>query len=226
MIRCYSMRSPMKRPAIPDPVVVSLVDRQPEVPSALQSPAAPTDLRQKKVDEFIQARSLKLKSEQAYRRDLQYFMEWTEQAWGNVTHRQVAQFKQFLLQEKQLAPSSVNRVMRTLKSFYKWMLLSQYVSSDPTTGVQQEKVTQPQSQELEDEEVDRIYAAIAQVSKDPVRDRALFSVLLHGLRAEESINLNFQDYDGQQVTVREAKHDSVGEVPLTKQARSDLDAYV
>jgi integrase len=82
------------------------------------------------------------------------------------------------------------------------------------------------SQELEDEEVDRIYAAIAEVSRDPVRDRALFSVLLHGLRAEEAVNLNLEDYDGEQVFIREAKHDSVGEVPLTRQARSDLDAYV
>lgn len=216
----------MKRPAIPDPVIVPL-NRGKESPQASATRvASPADLRQTKVDEFIAARSLKPKSEQAYRRDLQSFMDWTQQAWGNVTRRQVAQFKQSLLQERKLAPNSVNRVLRTLKTFYKWMLESQYITSDPTTGVQQEKVPEAQSQELEDEEVDRIYAAIEEVSRDPVRDRALFSVLLHGLRAEETINLNLVDYDGQQLIVREAKHDSVGEVPLTRQARIDLDAYV
>jgi site-specific recombinase XerD len=106
------------------------------------------------------------------------------------------------------------------------MLESEYITSDPTTGVKQEKVPEAQSQELEDEEVERIYAAIAEVSRDPVRDRAPFSVLLHGLRAEEAINLDLKDYDGQQVVIRAAKHDSVGEVPLTRQARVDLDAYV
>ncbi len=50
--------------------------------------------------------------------------------------------------------------------------------------------------------------------------------MLHGLRAEEVINLNLEDYDGQQVIVRAAKHDSVGEVPLARAARADLDAYV
>jgi integrase/recombinase XerD len=216
----------MKRPAIPDPIIVSLVGGKetPTIPAARA--ASPTDLRQTKVDEFIAARSLKPKSEQAYRRDLQYFMDWTQQAWANVTRRQVAQFKQYLLQERKLAPNSVNRILRTLKTFYKWMLESEYISSDPTTGVKQEKVPEAQSQELEDEEVERIYAAIAQVSRDPLRDRALFSVLLHGLRAEEAINLNFEDYDGQQLVIRAAKHGSVGEVPLARQARADLDAYM
>ncbi|MBD2054874.1 tyrosine-type recombinase/integrase [Oculatella sp. FACHB-28] len=216
----------MKRPAIPDPVIVPLTGGKeaPKVHPARVT--APADLRQTKVDEFIAARALKPKSEQAYRRDLQGFMEWTQQAWANVSRRQVAQFKQYLLQERKLAPNSVNRILRTLKTFYKWMLESEYISSDPTTGVKQEKVPEAQSKELEDEEVEQIYAAIEEVSRDPVRDRALFSVLLHGLRAEEAINLNLEDYDGQQVIVREAKHDSVGEVPLIRQARLDLDAYV
>ncbi|MBL1178183.1 tyrosine-type recombinase/integrase [Pantanalinema sp. GBBB05] len=216
----------MKRPAIPEPVIVSLTGGKTTPPVAVVKAIAPTDLRQTKVDEFIAARSLKPKSEQAYRRDLQYFMDWTSQAWGNVTRRQIAQFKQFLVQERQLAPNSVNRILRTLKTFYKWLLESEYVTSDPTTGVKQEKVPDAQSQELEDEEVERIYAAIAEVSRDPIRDRALFSVLLHGLRAEEAINLNIEDYDGQQVIIREAKHNSVGEVPLARSARNDLDNYI
>lgn len=153
-------------------------------------------------------------------------MDWTQQAWGNVTRRQVAQFKQYLLQERKLAPNSVNRVVRTLKTFYRWLLESEYVDSDPTTAVKQEKVAASHSQELEDDEVDRIYSAIEQVSRDTVRDRALFSVLLHGLRAQEAIDLNLEDYDGQQVVIRQAKHDSVGEVPLTRSAQADLDAYL
>ncbi|MBD2466039.1 tyrosine-type recombinase/integrase [Oscillatoria sp. FACHB-1407] len=216
----------MKRPIVPDPIIVSLIGGKEVANAPVAEVRSPTDLRQTKVDEFIAARSLKPKSQQAYRRDLQYFMDWTEQAWATVTRRQVAQFKQSLVQERKLAPNSVNRILRTLKTFYKWMLESEYISTDPTTGIKQETVPQAQSQELEDEEVEQIYRAIAEISCDPVRDRALFSVLLHGLRAEEAINLNFEDYDGQQVTVREAKHDSVGEVPLMRQARADLDAYV
>jgi integrase/recombinase XerD len=216
----------MKRQAVPEPIIIPLLGGQEAPKASTPKASSPTDLRQMKVDEFIAARSLKPKSKQAYQRDLQCFMEWTDHAWANVTRRQVAQFKQYLLQERKLALNYVNRILRTLKTFYKWMLESEYITIDPTTGVKQEKVPEAQSQELEDEEVEQIYAAISEISRDPVRDRALFSVLLHGLRAEEAINLNLADYDGQQVIVQEAKHDSVGEVPLTRQARLDLDAYV
>lgn len=208
----------MKR-AIPEPVIVPLAGGKNAasagaslLPKAI-APAFPTDLRQTKVDEFIAARSLQPKSDRAYRRDLQCFMDWMPQAWGNVTRRQVAQFKQYLLQERKLAPNSVNLIVRTLKTFYRWLLESEYIHSDPTRAVKQEKVPSSQSQELEDDEVDRIYSAIAQVSRDAVRDRALFSILLHGLRAQEAIDLNLEDYDGQQVVIRQTKHDSVGEVP-------------
>jgi integrase/recombinase XerD len=216
----------MKRRSVPDPIIISLSGSNEASKAFTSKASSPIDLRLMKVDEFIKARSLKPKSEQAYRRDLQYFMTWTDQAWADVTRWQVAQFKQYLLQERQLAPNSVNRILQTLKTFYKWMNLSEYVSNNPTTEVKQEKVPEAQSQELEDEEVERIYAAILEISRDPVRDRALFSVLLHGLRAEEAINLNLEDYNGQQVMIRATKPDRIGKVPLTQQARKDLDIYV
>ncbi|HEY9628601.1 MAG TPA: phage integrase N-terminal SAM-like domain-containing protein [Coleofasciculaceae cyanobacterium] len=188
----------MKRPAIPDPVIVSLSgDFTSKDAHRISAQAiSPADLRQLKVNQFVEGRSLSLKTEQAYRRDLQHFMDWTQQAWSNVTRWHVAQFKQYLLRDRKFAPNSVNRILRTLKTFYKWMLLSEYISIDPTHGITQEKVLQPPSQALTQAEIEQIYAAIAEISCDPVRDRALFSVLLHGLRAEEAVNLNFENYDG------------------------------
>jgi integrase/recombinase XerD len=59
-----------------------------------------------------------------------------------------------------------------------------------------------------------------------LRDRALFSVLLHGLRAEEVCRLNVEDYVNGELVIKEAKWDSKGEVPLTKLSIQDLDAYL
>jgi integrase/recombinase XerD len=52
------------------------------------------------------------------------------------------------------------------------MLESEYTSSDQTTGVKQEKLSEAQSQEFEEDEGDRIYVAIEERSRDPGRDRA------------------------------------------------------
>ena len=101
--------------SIPDPILV--------VYSELPKAIAATDLRQSRVDEFLASRSLQPKSRKAYQADLRIFMDWCDLAWGDVSRRKVTQFKTFLLKERELALSSVNRVLRTLKSFYRWMLL-------------------------------------------------------------------------------------------------------
>ena len=83
---------------------------------------------------------------------------WCNLPWVDVSRRKVTQFKTFLLKERELALSSVNRVQRTLKSFYRWMLLSEYVVADPTIGIQQERLPDPVAKDLEDEEVLLIYS--------------------------------------------------------------------
>ena len=46
------------------------------------------------------------------------------------------------------------------------------------------------------------------------RDTELLAVLSHGLRASEVLGLNVGDYDGVRLTIREAKDDSTGTVPI------------
>ncbi|MBD3883917.1 tyrosine-type recombinase/integrase [Phormidium tenue FACHB-886] len=215
----------MLQRSIPEPILIPLEPSLTKPSSKLAIADALTDLRQLRVQEFLQARSLQPKSCKAYQRDLQLFMDWTETTWSQVNRRQIAQFKQHLLKEKHFAPNSVNRTLQTLKTFFKWLLRSRYISIDPTTEVQQERVPEPKAKDLEAEEVTRIYAAIEQRHWKE-RDRALWTVLLHGLRAEEVSNLNIADYVGDELVVRQAKHDSTGEVPLTTEGKADLDAYL
>ena len=190
-----------------------------------------TDLREKRIEEFLQARSLAPKSQRAYQQDLQRFLNWTEQSWAEVTPRQVALFKRHLMREeletgkRVLADATVNRTLGTLKNFYGWLLRSQYVSRDPTTEVDRPKLKEPTAQNLKVDELELIYQVAADSSL-PERNMALVSVLLHGLRASEAAALNLEDYDGQRLTIREAKADSKGTVPLSPKGKSELDGYL
>ena len=184
---------------IPEPILV-VYSESPKV-------IATTDLRQARVDEFLASRSLQPKSRKAYQADLWIFMDWCDLAWVDMSRRKVTQFKTFLLKERELALSSVNRVLRTLKSFYRWMLVSEYVVADPTIGIQQERLSNSVAKDLDDDEVLRIYEAIA-LSKVMLRDQALFSMLLHGLRSEEVCRLNVEDYVKRELVIKEAKWDS------------------
>jgi integrase/recombinase XerD len=213
---------------VPDPVLLTVL------PAAKlhSSPITPiTELRETRIEEFLQARSLSPNSKIAYRRDLNHFLRWIDIGWSAVTPRQVAQFKTHLLRidpntnRRVLADSSVCRILGTLKNFYGWLLKSQYVSVDPTIGIELPKLKEPEAQNLDDLTVEQILQAASDGSI-PERNLAIVSVLLHGLRASEVVNLNLEDYDGQRLNIREAKADSKGKVPLTLQTRSRLDLYL
>ena len=221
-----------RRKMVPDPVVLLLqsIDRK---TGSTVSPTRPdlTNLREERVKEFLQARSLAPKSQKAYRQDLQCFLNWTDKGWAEVTPRQIAQFKAHLMRKdletgrRSLSDATVRRVLGTLKNFYGWMVRSRYVSINPTTEVDLPKLTEPEAQNLKDMEVERIVEA-ALASSLPERNIALIAVLLHGLRAEEVSALNQGDYDGRRLRIREAKADSKGWVPLTPQGKEAVKRYL
>ena len=221
-----------RRKSIPDPIIVPLQSIPEQSDSArLSKTSEPADLRKLRVDEFLQARSLAPKSQKAYRQDLQCFLNWIDKGWAEVTPRQVAQFKAYLMRQdletgrRSLSDATVRRILGTLKNFYGWLVRSRYVSINPTTEVDLPKLTEPEAQNLKDTEVEQMVEA-ALASSLPERNIALILVLLHGLRAEEVSALNLGDYDGQRLRIREAKADSKGWVPLTPQGKEAVERYL
>jgi integrase/recombinase XerD len=216
----------------PDPVLLTVLPALPS-PTPLAQPLQGriVELREARIEEFLQARSLSANSKIAYRRDLNHFLRWITIGWAAVTPRQVAQFKAHLLRSdsdtnrRALADSSVCRILGTLKNFYGWLLKSQYIGADPTIGVELPKLSEPEAQNLDDITVEQILQA-ASDSSIPERNITIVSVLFHGLRASEVVNLNLEDYDGQRLNIRQAKADSKGKVPLTMQTRFRLDLYL
>jgi integrase/recombinase XerD len=189
------------------------------------------DLRQTRIDEFLQAKSLAPNSQRAYRQDLQTFLNWTNQPWEAVTPRQIIQFKTDLFRldpnthKRVLSDASVRRILGTLRNLYNWLQRIGYVSHNPTATIELPKLPDPPMQHLTDPQVQQIFeAAIA--SQLPERNLALLWVLHHNLRASEVCALNLSDYDGQRLNIRQAKADSVGVVPLSFEARAWLDTYL
>jgi integrase/recombinase XerD len=180
------------------------------------------------VDEFLQARSLSSNSQKAYRRELERFLEWTDKAWSDITPRQIAQFKADLLEEG-LKATTVNRAIATLKSFFNWLHKTYPATLNngtPTLAVSLEKVPLPPPRDLSEAEAEALFAALDYRGDTQLRDMAILSVLVHGLRAGEVCGLNAGDYDGSRLNIRRAKDDSTGTVPLNRQARAALDDYL
>jgi site-specific recombinase XerD len=183
-----------------------------------------------------------------YARDLAHFAAWFEQTNGRapeparVTPLDIRQYRQFLQRNQQMKPSSVNRRLATLRAYFSWAFESGLVASKPTNGVKLIKQTRRAPRWLSREQT---YALVRE-AKEAIqlaeakrltpsanlarRDRAVLSLLLHGLRVSEvcALTLNdvvISDRKGE-VTVRSGKGNVYREVPLNKDAREPLNEWL
>lgn len=184
------------------------------------------DLRLLRVEEFLAARSLSPNSQKAYRRELERFFSWIARPFNDITTRQIVQYKTYL--EKSLVDSSVNRALSVLKCFFSWLIEAypNSISHNPTVAVNLNTLPLPPANDLNDKEVEALWKAVELSTQTKQRDLALLAVLAHGLRASEVSALNVGDYDGTRLFIRKGKDDSSGTVPLSLQARNQLDEYL
>ncbi|MEO0376407.1 MAG: phage integrase N-terminal SAM-like domain-containing protein, partial [Cyanobacteria bacterium P01_A01_bin.17] len=106
------------------------------------SPAPPEDLVWLRVVEFLRARELADSTRKAYERQLQQFYAWSSQKpWDQITHRDIDRYKLHLKRQisrfgEALAPATINQALATLKSFFKWLTVKDYITRNPTLTVE------------------------------------------------------------------------------------------
>lgn len=85
---------------------------------------------------------------------------------------------------------------------------------------------EPQAAHVDGEDLGELWAVLELEEKTRVRDRAIISVLLHGLRASEASALNVGSWNGKILMVHRSKGQIVSEVPLSREARLHLEMYL
>lgn len=180
----------------------------------------------------MQSREFSANTRKAYTRELKKFLAWTNKPLEEMTARDLDNYKDYLRKTPstttgtKLKAATINRILATLKSFYQWLTATDSISKDPTRALETLKTDPFSSQEFTPTEVEALHWALTQRGETEIRDRALLSVLEHGLRGSEVMALNIGDYDGTRLLIRQAKYDSVGTVPLAETARQNLDSYL
>lgn len=197
----------------------------------------PDDLRWMRVEQWLSAKALAPNTRRSYRKELKRFWHWTEKPWNQLTTWDITRYKEYLetatiqdrktgIPKRQFSLNSVALAVRSLKSFFRWMQQAYYITENPTLAVSAPSEPEPESKELTELQVQALYAALERRGQSRLRDTALLGVLSHGLRAEELSHLNIEDYDGKRLHIRVAKQGSTGRVPLDKDARAAVNAYL
>jgi integrase/recombinase XerD len=206
--------------SVPTPQLIRLTPNQ-----AAPKPNIPLDLADDRIQEFLQAKNLRPNSQRSYRQNLTAFKTWANIGFAAITPRKVAAYKAYLEQECKKAPSTVAAAIASLRSFYQWMLLSGYVSVDPTIAISCPTPPEALIKAVLPTQFRSILTAAYQ-GKNPERDLALLWLLAHGLRASEASALDVCHFDGERVFIHQAKQNSIGTVPISTEAAQWIQLYL
>jgi integrase/recombinase XerC len=109
------------------------------------------------------------------------------------------------LNEKQYSKSTVARKLATLRSFYKFLVKRNHISSNPVVGIRTPKQEKRLPRFLEYEEIKRLLETPPADTWLGARDRAIMETLYStGMRVSELVALNLDDIDflGEVVHIR------------------------
>jgi integrase/recombinase XerD len=166
----------------------------------------------------------------AYRRDLVKFEEFTKKrklALEKISRDDLVDFLASLYRQK-LESRTVARHQVTLRNFFRFALIQESISTDPSLNLESPKIRRSLPGYLRLEELERLLAEPDDKTPIGLRDHAMLEVLYStGLRVSELVHLRVMDLDRSAGCVRcIGKGDKERIVPIGKKALALVERYL
>lgn len=175
-------------------------------------------------------KGLSLHTVEAYLDDLNKLFRFAADEKRPVLEIQYADLQQFVAQlcDTGISARSQARIISGIKSFYRFLVLEDYLRSDPTELLEAPKIGMKLPEVLTVDEINRILDSIDLSTPTGQRNRAMLEVLYScGLRVSELIGLNHSDvyFDEQFIRV-EGKGNKQRLVPISETALHEIRKYL
>jgi integrase/recombinase XerC len=135
----------------------------------------------------------------AYLTDLRFFIEFSTiknnlSGWKDVTHHMVRSWLVSMLDEK-ISPSSANRKLSSLRTFFKWLEKYHGLERNPMARVKGPKASKRLPEFVKEKEIQvQVMESLFTEDYEGYRDRLLFEVFYQtGMRLSECIGLKETD---------------------------------
>ncbi len=161
----------------------------------------------------------------SYKRDLQKANNYLKKDLTKLTKKDIQTYIQTL--SKKESTNSVSRCISTLKSFYKFLQLNKYSTNNPLITITNPKSAKKLPKVLTEEEINTLLDISLKTDFD-YRNKAMLELMYSsGLRVSELINLNVNDIDLKNASVRIfGKGSKERIVPLDDYALEALTNYI
>lgn len=174
-------------------------------------------------------RSLSKKTIEAYESDLEQLLLFLQQRGVVPEKATLDDLQEFVYQQGKLdkTPRTQARMISGIKSYYKYLLFSDDIQTDPTELLEMPKLGEHLPEVLTLEEIDRMIAAIDLSKAEGQRNRAIIEVLYgSGLRVSELVNLKLSNIYWQEgYMLVEGKGSKQRLVPLSDVAQQQLNYW-
>ncbi|HIE73510.1 MAG TPA: site-specific tyrosine recombinase XerD [Flavobacteriales bacterium] len=141
-------------------------------------------------------RSLSTNSVDAYIRDvkkLETFAKKKKISELNINKSDLSDFVSNISKEG-ISARSQSRIISGIKAFYKYLIMEDYITADPTQLLESPKIGMKLPDTLSIEEIDKLIAAIDLSTEQGERNRAMLEILYScGLRVTELITLKLSN---------------------------------
>lgn len=187
------------------------------------------------INEFINflklERALSNNSIEAYKNDIKKFIQYLEAKGLSLLPHQIESdhLQNFIhwINELGISPRSQSRVISGIKSFYKYLLIENYIQKDPTELLETPKIGRDLPKVLSIEEIDQLIQAIDLSQSEGQRNKAIVETIYScGLRVSELINLKISNLHFNEGFIRIiGKGNKERLIPISQKAIKEINYY-
>ena len=175
-------------------------------------------------------RSLADNSVNAYIRDIRKLADFCSKIKVNELNISVNEIREFIadLNSKNISARSQARIISGVKAFFKYLIIEDYITNDPTMLIENPKIGLKLPEVLSVDEIELIISSIDLSNKQGERNRAILETLYScGLRVTELINLKISNINFKEGYIKViGKGDKERLTPIGSNALKYISIYV
>jgi integrase/recombinase XerD len=175
-------------------------------------------------------RSLADNSVNAYIRDIRKLADFCSKIKINELNISVNEIREFIadLNSKNISARSQARIISGIKAFFKYLIIEDYITNDPTMLIENPKIGLKLPEVLSVDEIELIISSIDLSNKQGERNRAILETLYScGLRVTELINLKISNINFKEGYIKViGKGDKERLTPIGSNALKYITIYV
>ena len=177
-------------------------------------------------------KSLSQNSVSAYINDINKLIVYLNTHFSKITPLKVKleHLKSFVawLNEKEISPRTQARTISGIKSFYKYLMVEDKMTTDPTSLLESPKIGRKLPDVLSIEEIDYLIDSVDLSKVEGQRNKAMIETLYScGLRVSELVNLKITNLYLDQGYIRvEGKGNKERLVPVSGKAVEEIETYL